>query len=101
MAMTVLLRSATGKVLRSLTNESVRLSRILPPPGDPDFPFLGLLDPYGDTFFSRAQMQAVIPEIRRLRTLSLDADDELLSELEELAVECRDGNHVFLIFVGD
>ena len=100
MAMTVLLRTASGKVLRSLTEDSVRLSRILPPIGDDDFPFLGLLDPYGDTFFSSLQMRAVIPEIRRIRALSQDADD-LLAELEELAEECRDGNRLFLIFVGD
>ena len=100
MAMTVLLRTARGRVLGSLAEDSVRLSRLLPQQGDPDFPFLGLLDRYGDTFFSSLQMQAVIPEIRRLRTLSGDADD-LLSELEELAEQCRDGNHVFLIFVGD
>lgn len=100
MTMTVHLRNATGKVLRALTEDSVRLSRILPPQGDPDFPFLGLLDPYGDTLFSSVQMKAVIPEIRRLRALSLDSDD-VLSGLEELAEECRDGNHVFLVFVGD
>lgn len=100
MAMTVLLRTARGRVLRSLTEHSVRLSRLLPLQGDPDFPFLGLLDRYGDTVFSSLQMQAVIPEIRRLRDRSGDADD-LLTELEQLAEECREGNHVFLIFVGD
>jgi hypothetical protein len=100
MTTTLLLRTANGKVLRSLTEGSAHLSRILPPVGDPDFPFLGLLDPYGDMFFSSMQMKAVIPEIRRLKALSLDSDN-LLIELEEFAAECRDGNHVFLVFVAD
>jgi hypothetical protein len=100
MAITVLLRTASGKVLGSLTEDSVRLSRVLPPTGDPDFPFLGLLDSYGDTYFSPLQMQAVIPEIRRLKDLSF-GDSDVLEALEELAEQCRDGTHVYLVFVGD
>jgi hypothetical protein len=100
MTMTVLLRTAGGKVLRAMSDDSVRLSAILPPTGDPGFPFLGLLDPYGDTLFSAMQMSAIIPEIRRLRARSLESDD-VLSELEELAEECRESTHTFLVFVGD
>ncbi|MEN9646136.1 MAG: hypothetical protein RL238_2805 [Actinomycetota bacterium] len=100
MALTVLLRTASGKVLGSLTEDAAQLMRLLPPTGDPDFPYLGLLDPYGDTYFSSFQMQAILPEIRRLKELSTGRSD-ILDALEELAEQCRDGVHVYLIFVGD
>lgn len=82
--MTVVVLAASGKLVRSLTENAARLSRLLPPTGDSDFRYLGLIDPYGDTVFSPLQMKGVLPEIRRLRSLSSGAD-ELLAELEGLA----------------
>jgi hypothetical protein len=99
-AMTVELRNAQGKALRRLAENAADLSRVLPPAGDPDFPMLGLLDPYGDTTFSSLQMRAVIPEVRRLKQLTPNPP-VVLDDLEELAEECADGVHVFLVFVGD
>ena len=98
--MTVELRDAHGKALRRLIDGAADLSRVLPPAGDPGFPMLGLLDPYGDTTFSSLQMRAVLPELHRLKQLT-PSPPPVLDELEELAEECADGVHVFLVFVGD
>jgi hypothetical protein len=98
--MTVELRNAGGETLRRMIEGAMELSKVLPPVGDPDFPLLGLLDPYGDTFFSSLQMRGVIPELRRLKRL-VPNPPAVLDELEELADECADGVHVFLVFVGD
>lgn len=100
MAMTVELRDARGEALRRIVEGASELSKALPPVGDPGFPMLGLLDPYGDTVFSSLQMRAVIPELRKLKQLMPNAPP-VLEELEELAHECADGVHVFLVFVGD
>ena len=98
--MTVELRTASGEVLRRVTDDSVELSRALPPIDDPDFPTLGLVDPYGDTTFSSLQMRTVLPELRRLKEVTPNPPS-VLGEVEELANECADGVHVFLVFVGD
>jgi hypothetical protein len=99
MPLTIELREARGGVLRRITNQA-GLVQALPPVGDPDFPMLGLLDRYGDTFFSPLQMRAVIPEIERLKQLTPNPP-EALDELAELAEECAHSVHVFLVFVGD
>jgi hypothetical protein len=99
--MTVELRDARGNVLRRVVERIEVLAKALPPVEDPDFPMLGLLDPYGDTVFSSMQMRSVIPEIRRLRELSPPSAHDVLDDLEGLASECADRAHVFLVFVGD
>jgi len=98
--MTIQFRDESGTVLRSITEGCDELTRQLPAFADPDFPYLGLVDPYGDTWFSSYQMRAVLPEIRRLRETTPDPCSALL-ELEQLAEECSAGVHVFVVFVGD
>ena len=100
MALTVELRNAKGEVLGRIVEGAHDLVRTLPPMDDPDFPMLGLLDPYGDTFFSGFQMRRVIPELRKLRNLT-PRPPSVLQDLEDLASECADGVHTYLVFVGD
>lgn len=63
-----------------------------------DFPYLSLIDPYGDTIFNRRQMLAVIPEIQLL--LSVHPSPEWAVILS-LARQCADEVHTYLCFVGD
>jgi hypothetical protein len=100
MAYTILLRSNAGKVLRQLIDTDDVLTGVLPPVDDPDFPYLSRIDPYDDTQFTPLQMRALVPELRRLRELTL-SPPEFLELVEELAKECMDGTHVKLLFVGD
>ncbi len=100
MSLTVELRDAKGNVIRRIVEGANDLTKLMPPMDDPDFPMLGLLDPYGDTFFSGTQMRRVIPELRKLRDLTLHPPP-VLDELDDLASECAEGVHRFLVFVGD
>ena len=100
MPISVQLRDEHGVVSGQIDDEAVELTRALPPTGDPDFPMLGLIDPYGNTWFSPMQMRAVVPEIRRLRAL-LPNPPEVLDDLEDLALVCAEEPHVFLVFIGD
>jgi hypothetical protein len=97
---TVLLRAESGHVEGSIVEGNVELTRALPPFGDPDFPMLGLVDPYGDTIFNGLQMRSVIPEIQRLKKLTPNPP-AVLDELEDLADLCANGIHLYLVFVGD
>jgi hypothetical protein len=100
MAISVELRDAQGRVLDRLAHDSEALAQILPPVGDPRFPMLGFIDPYGDTIFSSLQMRALIPEVEHLYSDG-SAPIPVLRRLRELADECAAGVHVFLVFIGD
>ena len=100
MGMTVRLQTSAGTTIASVTEGAVDLSRVLPPFADPAFPYLGLIDPYGDTWFSSLQMHALLPEIRRLRS-SIPEPSGVLMRVEELAQQCAASVHIFLRFVGD
>lgn len=75
---------------------------LLPSSDDDSFPMLGLVDDYGDTFFSSMQMRRVLPELEHLMKLETDSDSLVfLGEVKELAAECERTPHSFLVFVGD
>lgn len=100
MAYTLLLRTNSGSVLRQLIDTDDVMTGLLPPLDDPDFPYLSRIDPYDDTVFTPLQMRGLLPELRRLRELTLDPP-EFLELVEELAEECMEGTHMKLLFVGD
>ena len=63
---------------------------------------LGLIDPYGSTFFSGVQMQLFIPEWDRVMRNVTDKDDlEFLLRVRQMAEECMKRPHTFLRFIGD
>lgn len=74
------------------------IGALLPEFDDESFPLLRLVDPYGDTYFSRYQMAGILPEIGRLQERRAI---EVLGQLADLAEECRRTPHSFLVFVGD
>ena len=100
MAYTILLRTNSGTVVRQLIDEDDVMTELLPPVDDPDFPYLSRIDPYDDTLFTPLQMRGLLPELRRLRELTLNPP-EFLERVEELAEECMEATHVKLQFVGD
>jgi hypothetical protein len=65
---------------------------------DSRYPYLRLIDPYGDTIFSRYQMVAVLPELETLlRERRLPEIEAVLA----LARRCADEVHTYLAFLGD
>jgi hypothetical protein len=100
-AISVTLQTIDGKKLRSVTRTSGILDRVLPI-GDPRFPVLRYIDPYGNTIFNGEQMYPLVEELDRLaEEFSTVEENDLLSQVRELAVYCRDHPHIFLRFIGD
>jgi len=99
MGFVVELRDETSRVLRRFNDQDDGFANSLPPFHDTSFPLLRLIDPYGDTVFNSLQMQAVIPELERLREVG--HFEKTRSRVLELAHQCADGAHLFLVFIGD
>ena len=72
MALTVDYRSESGAVIDTLVPDRYgAIDSILPEFSDLRYPYLRLIDPYGDTCFSRNQMIAVLSESLTLVGLRL------------------------------
>jgi hypothetical protein len=98
MTAAVELRDEEGRVLDRLVGEGDELARAFPAPDVDRFPYLRYVDPYGDTYFSRVQMTAVVPELERLVS---ESGSSIVAKVLELAHRCRGTPHTHLVFVGD
>ena len=85
----------------SLLDGSGGLNRCLPI-GDQSFRLLQYVDPYGNVIFNHLQMPQLLEELELLIGGVSDRHSiQLLERVRELAVKCRDSNHLYLRFVGD
>ena len=66
------------------------------------FPLLQHVDAYCDVVFNQSQMPQLLEELELLMNGASDQESRsLLEKVRELAVQCRDSNHLLLRFVGD
>ena len=70
----------------------------LPDFDDARYPYLRLIDPYGDTVFSRHQMIVVLPELERL---AIERPSAEVESVLVLARRCATSVHTYLAFLGD
>jgi hypothetical protein len=78
--------------------DGFEFANALPTYDDLSFPYLRLVDPYGDTVFSRYQMVAVIPELEKL---AASTSSSHVGTVLEMARRCEATIHSYLVFVGD
>lgn len=101
MAIRVALQSIDGRKYGEVTGHGGVLDRVLPI-GDPRYPMLRYVDPYGNTFFNGMQMYPVLEELDRLAGEHSSEDArKVLEQIRELAIQCRDHPHLYLRFAGD
>jgi hypothetical protein len=93
-------RFESGAVIQTVIPAFRELDAILPAFDDTRYPYLRLVDRYGDTIFSLQQMVAVLPELKMLRSESPEAGS-VLDTIIELAEKCSKEPHAFLVFIGD
>ncbi|MEJ7914240.1 MAG: hypothetical protein WKF70_13855 [Chitinophagaceae bacterium] len=94
MGWTVILEDARKEVITSLDREfhiafgdNLKHSKLL-----------CYLDPYGDTFFNRLQIDDLIEDLRNLEKLETNT---LIDDICALAVRCKEEIHSYLVFYGD
>jgi hypothetical protein len=64
------------------------ISGVFPRYADPEFPFIGFIDPYGHTIFSSYQMRPFLLELARLYEDATPEQVDALNLIKDLAVEC-------------
>jgi hypothetical protein len=110
MPITAILENIDGALrVSSLVDADGGLNRCLPF-GSPDvdqstlesFPLLQHVDAYCDVLFTQSQMPQLLEELNLLMNVASDQESRsLLEKVRELAMQCRDSNHLHLRFVGD
>ena len=97
MPINVELRNENCKAIHVLDGVYLTATHV-PDYDDTRYPYLRLIDPYGDTIFSSYQMAAVLPELESLLDERPSAEiDAVLA----LARRCADEVHTYLALVGD
>jgi hypothetical protein len=72
------------------------------PVGDPSFPLLQYIDPFGSAIFSGAQMPQVVLELEVLSvSAATEEQKKVIAQIIELAARCRREPQTFLRFTGD
>ncbi len=94
MGWTVILEDARKKVISTLDREFHIASR----DNVKGSKLLSYLDPYGDTFFNRLQIDDLIEDLQNLDKLE---PNKLINDICALAERCKEEIHSYLVFYGD
>lgn len=95
----VVLRREDGTIIDELEDGQSELARLLRRTRDDvAYPYLRFIDPIDDTTFTRQQMSALVPELRRLAEATQSAPVRRVLNLAQL---CEATSHSRLSFIGD
>lgn len=95
----VVLRREDETIIDELDDGQTELARLLRGTRDDiAYPYLRFIDPIDFTTFNRAQMSALIPELRRLAEATQSAAVRRVLDLAQL---CEATSHSHLSFIGD
>lgn len=96
------LESKDGGLIEEMPDLESLLSRLLPSFEDSSFHLLRYLDPWGDTIFNRLQMEELVAELQRIRPkASTEEERAFVDSIGRMAVRCREGEGLYLKFLGD
>jgi hypothetical protein len=101
MPLKIAVQTIDGKKLEEFAPPNAELNRLLPI-GNPAFPLLRYIDPYGNTFFNGFQMDGLLQELDHIvANATTSEDSEFLSRVRGMAERCKTTPHLFLRFIGD
>jgi hypothetical protein len=102
MGMSIRLEDNQGKATEEIPDLESLLSRFFPSWDDQSFHFLRYIDPWGETVFNHLQMDELISELRRIRArASTEEERAFVDAIEGMATRCKDGEGLYLKFIGD
>ena len=101
MGIEVYLKDERGKVLGSVPDPGMLLSRFAQSQAAREAPLLRFLDPAGDLVLNRAQATALLGELAAIIPKHDGALRTMLEEIRELAEQSARSVHLYLWFVGD
>lgn len=102
MGFSIRLQDEKGSVIEELFDLENVLSRLLPAWDDQNSRCLCYVDPWGDTIFNHLQMTDIAQELKRMRAAAnTEIERAFIDDIERMAVRCKDGEHLYLKFLGD
>jgi hypothetical protein len=102
MGMSIRRENRESKVIEEIPDLESLLSRFFPSWDDESYHCLRYIDPWGETVFNHLQMDELISELRRIRLkASTEEERAFVDAVEGLATRCKDGDGLYLKFIGD
>jgi hypothetical protein len=101
MGIDVYLKNQQGKVVGSVLDPSMELSRFAQTQAAREAPLLRFLDPAGDLVLNRAQASALLNELAGIIPKQNGALRATLEKVRELAEQSERAVHLYLWFIGD
>ena len=102
MGMSIRLENRDGKAVEEIPDLESLLSRFFPSWDDLTYHFLRYIDPWGETVFNHLQMDELIFELRRIRQKAETEEQRaFVDAIEGMAGRCKDGEGLYLKFMGD
>jgi hypothetical protein len=97
MGFNIVLQDELGESIDGVDDPKGLLGKLLPEPSNDKYPFIGSIDPYGDTTFNSLQMPRFLNEWSVVAQSATTSEEQSLVEyVEKLARRCRDEIHVYL-----
>jgi hypothetical protein len=92
----------SGEIIVTSDTGSLHILDSLLPVGDPSFPMVTSIDPYGVTLFSSYQMNWFLDEWLAISSATWpEREKQYWAHIKELGERCKMTPHSFLVFHGD
>ncbi len=102
MAMTIRLQDEFGNAIDEVHDRTGIIEMLLPSNKNESYYCLRFVDPYGDTYFNRSQMEQFLVEWDRVFEGKINTETKgLFDRVKVFAEQCAKEPHLYIKFVGD
>lgn len=102
MGLTICLQGEAGDIIPEVHDPKNLLLTHFPQLVDESYHCVRFIDPYGDTYFNRVQVETFLTEWDRVAGRAKEKESkELFARVKALAQQCKQEPHLYLKFSGD